>query len=259
MRYGRLLPLILMLIFSACNSEAPSSTSSVKTPAPTVVSTPMGAPTVTPTMAIAPSREVHFMTSDHIQLAGLLFGHGKVAVICSHELRTTKAIWSSTDVVSLLATRGYMVLAYDFRGNGDSQGSSDVSNLNVDLQAAVAYMQKQGATKIILMGSSMGGTATLQVASSKSVAAIVTLSAPLDFGSGVSDSNLKNIQAPKLFVNSNDDQFAGDTQHSYAIVSQPKELHMYPGSAHGTSIFQGPYGGDLTRLILSFITHYVPA
>lgn len=260
MRRYRFLPVVILLfLFAACSSGASSPSASSSTPTVAPTATPGITPTPTPVIPEAPSRKVHFQTSDHVQLAGLLFGHGKTAVICSHELRTTKAIWSTTDIVSLLVSRGYIVLAYDFRGYGDSVGLTNASMLDVDLNAAVAYMQKQGATKIVLMGSSMGGTATLKVASQRSVSALVTLSAPLDFGNGVTESDLKKIKAPKLFVNSDNDQFSSDTQHSYSIVSQPKELKMYAGEAHGTDILHGSFGGDLTQRILKFITHYVPA
>src|SRR5579859_4236209 len=84
-----LLPLVLLLLFLvACSSGAPAVPASVPTPRPTPGITP------TPTFPNIPSHPVHFLTSDHVQLAGLLYGHGKTMVICSHELRTTKDIWS---------------------------------------------------------------------------------------------------------------------------------------------------------------------
>jgi len=215
--------------------------------------------TPTPTTPVVPSRLVHFSTSDHVQLAGLLFGHGKTAVVCSHELHTTKAIWSQSGIVPLLALRGYMVLAYDFRGNGDSAGQADTAMLDVDLRAAIAFVRQQEATKIVLLGSSMGGTATLKAAASEQVAAVVTLSAPQDFGPGVSDAEVKAIKAAKLFVNSQEDDYANDTTHMYTIASQPKEIKLYPGFLHGTDIFGSEDGNDLTQRILNFVVHYAPA
>lgn len=122
-RTGRVILLIgALFVLAACGSGTPSSATSTSTPHPTP----------TPTTPVVPSRLVHFSTSDHVQLAGLLFGHGQTAVVCSHELHTTKAIWSQSRLVPLLASRGYLVLAYDFRGHGDSAGQAETGVLDVD-------------------------------------------------------------------------------------------------------------------------------
>ena len=250
-----LIPVLVLLV--ACSSGAPSQPASASTPHPTPTSTV--AVTPTPTTPAVPSRPVHFFASDHFQLAGVLFGHGKTAVVCSHEYRTTKDIWTTSRIVPLLALRGYMVLAYDFRGFGDSYGRVDTSMIAVDLQAAIAFVRKQGAMRVVLLGSSMGGTASLNVASSEKVAAVVTLSAPQDFGPSVSDAQLKAINAPKLFVNTQDDDYAQETQHMYEVSRPPKEIHLYPGGEHGVAIFDSENGEDLTQRILNFIVHYAPA
>jgi dienelactone hydrolase len=258
MKGSRLLPLMgLLFLLASCGSGTPSQPASLPTPRPT----PTLGITPTPTIPTVSSRLVHFLTSDHVQLTGLLYGHGKTAVICSHELRTTKIIWSESGIVQRLAVRGYLALAYDFRGNGDSAGQFDASKLDVDLRAAIAFVGNLGATRIILLGSSMGGTATLKVAASQQVTAVITLSAPQEFGVNVSDAEVEAIKAPKLFVNSKDDGFASDTMHMYSVATPPKEIQMYPGSAHGTSIFDagGENGTDLTQLILNFVRHYAPA
>ena len=244
-----------LFLFAACSSGTSSHPASVSTPLPTPTSGVTITPT--PTTPAVPSRLVHFFTADHVQLAGLLFGHGKTVVVCSHEYRTTKDIWSTSAIVSLLVSRGYMVLAYDFRGNGDSGGQSDIYKIAVDLHAAIAFVRQQGATKVVLLGSSMGGTASLNAAASDRVTAVVTLSAPQDFGPGVSDSQLQGINAPKLFVNTQRDAYAQDTQHMYDVSRPPKEIHLYTGSEHGVLIFD--YENDLTQRIFNFITHYAPA
>ncbi len=254
MKYSVSLLLVFMLLFLvACSAGAPSQPTVVPTSHPT----PSPGITPTPTISAIPSRLVHFLTSDHIQLAGLLYGSGKTAVICSHELRTTKIIWSDSGIPQLLASRGYMVLAYDFRGNGDLEGQFDTTKLDVDLRAAIAFVHQQGATRIVLLGSSMGGTATLKVAASEPIAAVITLSAPQDFGVNVSDTDVKAIHAPKLFVNSQDDTFSSDTVHMYTIANPPKEIYLYPGTAHGTAMFD-ENGDDLIQRILNFVSHYVP-
>ncbi len=242
---------LALCVFAACSSG--TSSTSVTTPTPTRGVTP------TPTLPPVPSHPVNFLTQDHVQLAGLLYGQGKTAVICSHELRTTKAIWDGSEIVRQLVSHGYQVLAYDFRGNGDSAGQPDTSLLDVDLRAAIAFMRQHGATKIVLLGSSMGGTATLKVAAGESVDALITLSAPQNFGPGLTDADVQAIKAPKLFVNSQDDDYTSDTQHMYSLAASPKEIHLYSGAEHGTSIFDTQDDTDLTQRILTFTMRYAPA
>jgi alpha/beta superfamily hydrolase len=214
--------------------------------------------TPTPTIPTVPSRMVHFQTSDHIQLAGLLYGQGKTAVICSHQLDATKAIWDITGMPQRLAARGYLVLAYDFRGYGDSAGERDPTQNANDLRAAIAFAHQQGAAKVVLLGSSMGGTASLQVASSETLAAVITLSAPQAFGVEVTNADVQAISAPKLFVNSEGDGYASDTSYMYTIASEPKQLQLYPGAEHGVAMFEADYGASLIKLLLDFIARYAP-
>ncbi|WP_165422771.1 alpha/beta hydrolase [Ktedonosporobacter rubrisoli] len=250
-----ILLLLLLCLFSSCSAGSQSQSPATSTAKPQ--STPSPAITPTPTIPAVPSQKVHFQTADNIQLAGLLYGNGKIAVICSHEFRADKSIWDESGIPQRLAQRGYRVLAYDFRGNGDSAGKSDVSKLDVDLRAAVGFMRQQGASTIVLLGSSMGGTASLQVAASEQIAAVLTLSAPQSFGKGISDAQIKSISVPKLFINSENDDYASETQHMYSLASEPKELHLYPGFAHGVNIFM-ENGSDLTLRLLTFIEHYAP-
>ena len=259
MRRARLLLLIcLLLLLAGCSSGTASQPVVSATPSPTDKPTPIIAPT--PTIPSVPARIVHFTTSDHVQLAGLLYGHGKTMVICSHQFHTTKAIWSESGIPQRLAVLGYQVLAYDFRGNGDSAGTPDSSKLDVDLRAAVDFAHQQGATKIVLMGASMGGTASLKVAAEEQVTAVISLSGPQEFGVNVSDNDVNAITAPKLFlVSENDDSFVTDARHMYAIAHLPKEIHIYPGNAHGTDIFGGNNGDDPAQRVLHFIAQYAPA
>src|SRR5258708_25412960 len=239
MKYVRLLPLsFLLIVLVACGSGAPAQSAA------------------TPTV---PTRPVRFLTSDHVQISGLLYGHGKTMVICSHMLSTSKAIWGESGIPQRLAVLGYQVLAYDFRGNGDSAGLADTSTLDVDLRAAVVFAHQQGATQIVLLGASMGGTASLKVAAEEQVTAVISLSGPQEFGVSVSDEEVKAIKAPKLFMASeNDDPFVTDARHMYAIACPPKKSHIYPGNAHGTDLFGGDNGDDPAQRVLHFITHYAP-
>ncbi len=250
MKNVRFVPLsFLLLVLVACGSGAPAQSTPTPTPTPEI--------TPTPTIPLVPSHLVQFLTSDHVRLRGLLYGQGNTMVICSHMLRTTKAIWVESGIPQRLAVLGYRALAYDFRGNGDSAGQANSSTLDVDLRAAVNFAHQQGATKVVLLGASMGGTASLKVAAEEQVTAVISLSGPQEFGVSVSDEEVKAIKVPKLFMASeNDDPFVTDARHMYAIAIPPKEMHIYPGVAHGIDLFDSGNGDDPAQRVLHFITHY---
>ncbi|GCE12901.1 alpha/beta hydrolase family protein [Tengunoibacter tsumagoiensis] len=261
MKHIRFLPFIaLILLFISCNSSTvttqptPTTTSVARvTPTPTV-------PTVTPTPTFptVPNQIVHFKTEDDMTLTGILYGTGKTGIICSHELHANKDIWSTNGFAQRIAAKGYMVLAYDFRGNGDSEGKGNPTKNETDLRAAVSFMRQQNVSSIVLIGSSMGGTATLKVAAHDKMTAIITLSAPQNFGSMVSDDEVRAIQAPKLFINSEDDRFSQETIHMADIASQPKDIHLYPGRLHGVALFDSEYDADVMQRIQNFLARYAP-
>ena len=245
-----LIPVLLVLV--ACGAK-PVPQQAAATPTPVITPTP--AITPTPTLPEVASTMVHFTTSDHVQIGGLLYGKsGTTAIICSHELRSTKADWS--DSAPWFAARGFMVLAYDFRGIGDSQGQYDPGKEDQDLLAAMAFVHSHGAKQVILLGSSMGADISLIVAAKTQVAGVITLSPEYLFG--LSDNEIRAISAPKLFINSVGDSFASDTQQMFQNARPPKTLHLYPGSAHGVAIFETDYGQDLIARIIAFANRYAP-
>jgi uncharacterized protein len=133
-----------------------------------------------------------------------------------------------------------------------SQGESDTSMNALDLSAAVNFVRQQGATQLVLLGASMGGTASLKVAASVPVAAVVTLSAPENFGVAVTEQDLQGMGGAKLFISSQDDTYTADATFMYEQARPPKEIHLYDGAAHGTELF-AEYDADLTWRILNFL------
>jgi pimeloyl-ACP methyl ester carboxylesterase len=232
--------LVSSLILTACGAPPPADVP----------------PTISPSAAIPATKEgprvVAFVSDDGIALSGTLYGSGANAIIFSHMFPTDQTSW--TPLAKDLAGRGYLVLTYDFRGYGTSQGTKDVSKIDHDLRAAVAFIRTQGATRLALVGASMGGMATAKVAAVEKPDAVIIMSAPQSFmGLAVSDDEVKAITAPKLFIGSEQDGATSTTLHMFDVAPEPKDKHVYPGSGHGTYIFDGEYGADLTQQIIQFI------
>jgi uncharacterized protein len=235
-----------LLLLAACGSNAVPQQAAATSP-PAI--------TPTPTLPTVPRTLVHFTTQDHVLLAGWLYGHSSTtAIICSHEHPGSKADWSYS--APWFAARGFKVLAYDFRGWGDSQGQYDPTKLDRDVLAAIAFMRSQGAKKVILLGASMGADISLIAAAETQVAGVIALSPEYLFG--LSDTDIRAVSAPKLFINSEGDAFASDDQLMFQNARPPKALHLYPGDAHGVVIFVTDNGQDLIARILAFVNTYAP-
>jgi pimeloyl-ACP methyl ester carboxylesterase len=102
-----------------------------------------------------------FKTSDGASLVGLVLGTGRTGLVLGHQLRSDLCEWLPQ--ARAFARRGYRVLVFDFAGFGDSQPGPD-GRVDTDVVAAAAEPRRRGADRIVLVGSSMGGTAVLSAA-----------------------------------------------------------------------------------------------
>jgi len=198
--------------------------------------------------------EVTFTTEDGIEINGNIFGSGNRWVILSHMRPTDQTNWF--DFARYLADNGYIVLTYDFRGYGKSGGSQDISNIDKDLEAALDFVRQYDAEKIFLMGASMGGTASLVVASRQTVDGVISFSSPTEIDSLSAIDKVGNIDAPKLFIASKGDGNAVESANTLFDASpEPKEIEILDGSAHGTFIFEKePDNAEIVKqIVLDFL------
>ena len=181
--------------------------------------------------------EVTFKTEDGIDIGGNIFGTGKKWVILSHMYPTDQTSWF--DFARELADKGYIVLTYDFRGYGKSGGSQDIPNIYKDLEAALNFVKQYDTEKIFLIGASMGGTASLIVASKEEVDGVVSFSSAMEFRGLSAEGTVQDIECPKLFMASQGDGDAADVANKfYEDSSTPKYMTILNGSLHGTFVFE---------------------
>jgi pimeloyl-ACP methyl ester carboxylesterase len=211
----------------------------------------MTASTVIPvestTMApVVPTEDLTFTTGDGVNLVGRRYGEGTTAIVCSHQRQSSKADFAAAGPV--LAAEGFMVLAYDNRGDGESEQGLPADQ-GLDLLSAIELVRARGAEKVVLLGASRGGTLSLDAATQTDVDAIVTLSSPPpDDGPAA----VAAVTAPSLYVNSENDRFADSTQEMFEAANQPKEIEIYPGGNHGVALFDSEPG--LIDRIVAFIS-----
>ncbi len=181
--------------------------------------------------------EVTFTTEDGIGISGNIFGTGSKWVILSHMYPTDQTSWF--DFARELADKGYIVLTYDFRGYGKSSGDQDIPNIYKDLEAALNFVKQYDTEEIFLIGASMGGTASLIVASKEEVDGVVSFSGAMEFMGLSAENTVQDIGSPKLFMASQGDGGAADAANKfYEDSTTSKYLTILNGSSHGTFIFE---------------------
>ena len=220
-----------------------------------------------PSQAPGGSREVSFEAPGGVRLEGRLFGKGPVAVVLSHMYPTDQRSW--WPFAARLAEDGYSALTYNFRGYcpggpaGCSEGEREIPRIWQDVVAAVGFVRSQGATSVVLIGASMGGTASLVAAAQDDlgVVAIVTLSAPVSFeGLTATPDVLARVTAAKFFVAAAADATAAEAaQALHAQSPQPKRVDILPTDDHGTELLEGSQSGILQTKILDYLRVYAPA
>lgn len=121
----------------------------------------------------------------------------------------------------------------------------DLAECVLDVQAGAAWLEKQGKTRLILVGHSFGGAVVLNAAAAlSSVIAVAALSSQV---SGVGDIAALSPKA-LLFVHGEADEVlpASCSRELFARTAEPKELILYPGCRHGLDQCKAELDVDLT-------------
>jgi pimeloyl-ACP methyl ester carboxylesterase len=204
------------------------------------------------------ARVFRFPTGEGATLVGLTLGGGRTGLVLGHQLGSDLCEWLPQ--ARAFARRGYRVLVFDFAGYGDSQPGPD-SRVDTDVVAATAELRRRGADQVVLVGSSMGGTAVLSAATriSPPVAGVVSLSGASGFGGVDAEGAMARLRVPVLFVVGADDQhFTEQARQMYrAARAADRRLLVVPGGGHGTSMVE--FGDDAPRVLAAvrrFITDY---
>lgn len=149
--------------------------------------------------------QIHFENDQGESLAGTLHGPenggGDKAVVLGHCFTCTRHTGILRRIAAGLIQRGFLVLRFDFSGNGQSQGDfadSTYSKQISEMRAAMALVEERGAQWIALGGHSMGGLiAFLTAVEHGETAAVCTLAsrlAGMDAGSFLSREQRRKLR-----------------------------------------------------------------
>lgn len=126
-----------------------------------------------------PHTDFRVVTADGVEIRGvhLRAGFSTLLIYC-HGFSTGKNYYHVRKWAELLAN-DLDVIAFDFRGHGESGGATTFGEKEtLDLDAVVQYAKRFGYERIVVMGSSMGGGIAIRYAAdSKGVDAVITMGA----------------------------------------------------------------------------------
>ena len=241
---GLLQVLTLLLILCLCNGDAQTRT-------PSLSATPSdGKPGVK-------VQHVSFATEDGGLIYADLYGEGDRGVVLAHGGRFTKESWQPQ--AQQLARAGFHVLAFDFRGFGQSHGPGDsdmdTAPVQLDVLAAVRYLRKNGAKTVAIVGGSFGGSAAADASITSQPGEINGLALLAADWNGPAE----RLKAPLLVIVARDD--ANDEglrlpriRAWFDKAPQPKKLLVLEGSAHAQFLFQTNQSDRVMRELLQFLS-----
>ncbi|MBS3147694.1 alpha/beta fold hydrolase [Candidatus Woesearchaeota archaeon] len=197
--------------------------------------------------------DVTFKNNKGEKLAGILEGSGSKGVILCHGFTGNKDEPLLKSLAKSLVQAGFLVLRFDFSGNGKSEGKFEESHHEKefgDLLCAIAFLKEKGCDSIGLVGHSMGGEVALLAGREVKLSGMATLSTPVHLsaelllkfamdwaGKKLSDEFLevvartdlikavKNIKAPLLVIHGKNDTIVEveEADELYGNANEPKK------------------------------------
>jgi len=199
---------------------------------------------------------ISFPTRDGGLIYADVYGAGARTVVLAHGGRLNKGSWR--EQAGVLVAAGYRVLAFDFRGIGQSRGpgQSDLETapLQLDVLGAIDYLRRTGAKSVDVIGASMGGSA----AADADIASPPGLIHRLVLLGAAPDGPAGQLKCPTLFIVARDDA-SGDgprlpgIRAKFAQAPQPKRLVIVDGSAHAQFLFGTDQGERVLKEIMDFL------
>lgn len=198
--------------------------------------------------------------ADGVPLYAVEAGSGSIGVVLAHESPADLCGW--LPYMASLAGAGMRVLAFDFRGFGDSgrpAATRDFIAYDRDFRAAVARLRADGAKKVFLFGASFGGAAALTYSPTLPLAGVVSFSGETHIpGAGLNGlAALPRLRAPLLIVDARHDRYlsvADALRLLRRAGSKDKRTAFYPGGFHGWDLVEdAPYAASVRALVLGWL------
>lgn len=230
------------------DTNPPRATAAVPSSPPATRSAAYGKPCLQGRERAAAFR---FRVGQGFDTVGVILGDGGDGIVFGHQRGGDLCEWLET--ARGYAQLGYRVLVFDFH---------DQDQLDDDVMAAVTELRRRGVARVVLVGSSMGGTAVLVAATRirPPVVGVVSLSGPADFGDLDARASGARLRVPALFVAARGDgPFARAALELYGSAkTHDKRLLVVAGDAHGTPLLQaGDDAAEVRAVLRRFVDTYL--
>jgi len=173
------------------------------------------------------------------------------------------------DVTVALATRGFNVLAYDYRGYGKSQGRPSEPGVYLDAEAAYDSERERGVApqRIVCFGESLGGAVSIHLATRRPCAAVVVIStftslrdvarshygpfAPLAGARFDSASRVGTLGVPFFAAHGDRDAIVPYAigERLFAAAREPKRFVPVPGAGHNDIFGHSVVVDEIARFV----------
>ncbi len=212
-------------------------------------------------------QDVDFTSEDGLALKGTVYSpqarEKLPGVILAHMYQNSRVSWD--EYARKLAGKGFVVLAFDFRACGESEGDSmDVANQDKDAMAAaelLASMARVDRDRIGAAGASMGGMAVvIAAAKSELIKAVLTVAAPPSWqGSEPIDYVHKVSPRPILFIGAKHDAHLTlrAARAMYLRAGDPRKWMLLDTNRHGSDIFATDLKEKLENTITDFMVQHL--
>ncbi len=206
------------------------------------------------------SREIQVTAPDELNLFGTYNTLGSAepqpAVLLLHMLGGTRKDWEASGFSQQLNENGFITLALDMRGHGESISNRDWVKSEEDLLLAWEWLISQpevDAENGFIIGASIGGNMALRTAANApTVKGTVLLSPGLNYRDVTTDDAIANMDRPVLmFAMTNDSYSANSVNQLGELNTAQATANVIDGAAHGTNML-GAYEG-LEDQILAFL------
>jgi dienelactone hydrolase len=207
-----------------------------------------------------------FKAADGAKLDGAVLGTGRTGVVLATEYPSELCQWLPEALV--LSSRGLRVLLFDFRGLGLSPTPRHVrAQLDYvqDIVGAARELRRRGATRMYVMGASLGATASIVAAARihPAVAGVVALSGEADLSGMFPGSDLDAVAAarrlnmPVLYMTAKADGLtppADVARLRASLRSHGSRVVVFSGTYHGWDLlYHAPYRARAAALVLGFL------
>jgi uncharacterized protein len=219
-----------------------------------------------------PGQDLTLTSDDGVQLHARYIERDSAAPTLLYLHGNAGNLAGRSDLMTYFAELGANLLALEYRGYGQSDGSPSEAGLHADTRAAYAWLtERTPPARIVLLGESLGGAPACELAASQPVGGLILLAAftsipemaalyypwlPTRWLLRTRFDNLSaiaRVRAPKLIIHSRRDELVPVEmgERLYAAAPEPKHAVWLDRSGHNDAhIHEEPQLSSAIRALL---------